>query len=57
MINHRFRLESSFQEILYMIDNWINDGSGWIVESTESQYTSISTYRPVSVELRVQEKD
>ena len=57
MINHRFRLESSFQEILYMIDNWINDGSGWIVESTESQYISISTYRPVSVELRVQEKD
>ena len=57
MINHRFRLESSFQEILYMIDNWINDGSRWIVESTESQYISISTYRPVSVELRVQEKD
>ena len=57
MINHRFRLESSFQEISYMIDNWINDGSGWIVESTESQYISISTYRPVSVELRVQEKD
>ena len=25
---HRFQLESSFQEILYMIDNWINEGSG-----------------------------
>ena len=23
--NHRFKLESSFQEILYMIDNWINE--------------------------------
>ena len=57
MINHRFRLESSFQEILYMIDNWINDGSGWIVESIESQYISISTYRPLSVELRVPEKN
>ena len=32
VINHRFRLESSFQEILYMIDVWINDGSGWNVE-------------------------
>ena len=30
--NHRFQLESSFQEILYMIDNWINEGSGWIIE-------------------------
>ena len=23
--NHRFKLESSFQEILYMIDAWINE--------------------------------
>ena len=28
VINHRFRLENSFQEILYLIDNWINEGSG-----------------------------
>ena len=28
VINHRFRLENSFQEILYMIDVWINNGSG-----------------------------
>ena len=27
VINHRFRLENAFQEILYMIDNWINEGS------------------------------
>ena len=47
VINHRFRLENSFQEILYMIDVWINEGSGWIVESIESQYINISTYRPL----------
>ena len=47
MINHRFKLEDSFQEILYMIDCWINEGSGWIVESIESQYINISTYRPL----------
>ena len=29
IVNHRFRLENSFQEILYMIDVWINAGSGW----------------------------
>ena len=48
MINHRFRLENSFQETLYMIDVWINNGSGWNVESIESQYINISTYRPLS---------
>ena len=48
VINHRFRLENSFQEILYMIDVWINNGSGWNVESIESQYIIISTYRPSS---------
>ena len=31
-----------------MLDNWINEGSGWIVESIESQYINISTYRPLS---------
>ena len=30
-----------------MIDCWINEGSGWIVESIESQYINISTYRPL----------
>ena len=35
VINHRFKLEKSFQEILYMIDTWINNGSGWIIESIE----------------------
>ena len=46
--NHMFRLEKSFEEILYMIDVWINNGSGWIIELIESQYINISTYRPLS---------
>ena len=65
VINHRFRLENSFQEILYMIDVWINNGSGWIIELIESQYINISTYRPLSgssgiklpVELKIPKKD
>ena len=48
VINHRFKLESSFQEILYMIDAWINNGSAWVVESIQSQYVNISSYRPLS---------
>ena len=31
-----------------MIDNWINEGSVWIVELIESQYINISIYRPLS---------
>ena len=45
--NHIFRLEKSFEEISYMIDVWVNNGSGWIVELIESQYINISTYRPL----------
>ena len=48
VINHRSRLESSFQKSLHMIDVWINKGSGWNVESIKSQYINISTYRPLS---------
>ena len=48
VINHRFKLETSFQETLYLINVWINEGSGWIIESIESQYINISTYRPLS---------
>ena len=42
---HRFILENSFQEILYMIDVCINNGPGWIIESIKSQYINISTSR------------
>ena len=31
-----------------MIDVWINNGSGWIIELIESRYINISTYRPLS---------
>ena len=41
MLNNRFKLEESFQEILYRIEVWINEGSGWIIESIESQYINI----------------
>ena len=47
VINHRYILDKSFQEILYRIDAWVNGGSGWIIESIESQYINISTYRPL----------
>ena len=48
VINYKFSLENAFQEILYRIDNWINEGSGWIIVLIESQYTNVSTYRPLT---------
>ena len=64
VINHKFSLENAFQEILYRIDTWINEGSDWIVELIEPDYINISTYWPLSessninlpVELRSSEK-
>ena len=54
VINHKFSLENAFQEILYRIDNWINEGSGWIVELIQSQCIKISTDRPLSGSSYVQ---
>ena len=64
MITYRFGLENYFQEILYMIDIWVNNGSAGIVGSIESQYIKILTYRLLSgssymslpVELRNKKK-
>ena len=47
LINHKFSLDKSFQEVLYRIDNWINEGSCSIVELIKSYYINISTYRPL----------
>ena len=65
MINHKFDLDKFFQEILYIIDNWINERSGWVVELIKSQYIIISNFRPLirssyiklPVELKVQQKN
>ena len=51
VINHKFRLENYFREILYLVHDKINEGSGWIVESIKSQYLNISTYRPFLQEV------
>ena len=50
----KYDLDKYFQDILYRIDNWVNEGScwinesieaersGWIIESIEAQYVNIS---------------
>ena len=54
VINHKVSLEDAFQEILYRIDNWFNEASGWIVELIESHYINILTCRSLSGSSYVQ---
>ena len=40
-------LGQSFQEILYRIDNGMNQGSGWIIEYLEGFYLNVSSISPL----------
>ena len=42
-----YDLDKSFQEILYRIENWINEGSGWIIKSINGEYVNIYVYSPL----------
>ena len=48
VINYKYILDKSFQEILYGIDNWINEESGWVIETVEAKYVNISVFSPLS---------
>ena len=43
-----FGLDQSFQQILYIIDNWISEGSGWIIEEIHSQDLNVSSCSPLT---------
>ena len=45
--NFEYCPDKSFHKSLYRIGNWINKGSGWIIESTDGEYVHISTYSPL----------
>ena len=48
VINSKYILDKSFQEILCRTDDWINEESGWIIESVDKEYVNISIYSPLS---------
>ena len=48
VINSEYNLDKSFQEILYRTDNWINEGSGWVIESIDAEHVNIFIYSPLS---------
>ena len=41
-------LDKSFHEILHRIDNWINEVSGWMIESADAEFMNIFIYSPIS---------
>ena len=43
-INFKHNLDKSFLEVSYRIDNWINEGSVWIIESIDAEYLNISVF-------------
>ena len=42
--NFKYHLHKSFQEVLYKIDYWINEGTGWVIEIVDAEYVNISIY-------------
>ena len=47
VINQRYHLNDSFEEILNLLDIWINEGSGWVIDKIEGLYINISNYEPL----------
>ena len=48
MINLEYDLDKSSQEILYRIDNWLNEGYGWVIESVDAEYVNIPIFSLLS---------
>ena len=41
-------LKMSRQEILNVIDKWVSEGSGWIIDRTDSHYINVTLYKPLN---------
>ena len=40
-------LNTSRQEILNVIDKWVSEGSGWVIDRIDSHYINVTTYTPL----------
>ena len=49
---------SSRQEILNVIDTWVSEGSGWVIDRIDSHYINVTLYKPLNgssyIELRTE---
>ena len=48
VINSEYSLDKSFQVIFNRIGNWISEGSGWMIQSIDSEYVNSSIYSLLS---------
>ena len=47
VINQRYRLSDSFEEILNLLDILINESSGWVIDKIEGLYINAANYEPL----------
>ena len=40
-------LNMSRQDILNVIDKWVSEGSGWVIDRIDSHYINVTTYTPL----------
>ena len=45
--NIEHELSISRQEILSVIDKWVSEGSGWVIDRIDSHYINVTTYQPL----------
>ena len=58
-------LNMSRQEILNVIDKWVSEGSGWVIDRIDSHYLNVTLYKPLNgssyielpIELRNSKKE
>ena len=51
------RLNKSFQQVLYRLDTWINEGPAWIITYIDGEYVNISIYSPLSESIHIELSD
>ena len=45
---NKYGSEEYFHEVLYRLDNWINEASAWTIQYLNGFYNNISVYNPLS---------
>ena len=40
-------LSMSRQETLNVVDKWVSEGSGWVIDSINNHYINVTTYKPL----------
>ena len=45
--NIEHELSISRQEILNVIDKWVSEGSGWVIDSINNHYINVTAYQPL----------